>query len=127
MRQRDKELEALGIQVVAVTFEAKERAQTYVRETALPWPLLVDRRRTLYHAYGMGRGGWWAIWGPASWGAYARLLARGRRLQRPTDDVLQLGGDVLVDPEGKIALHHVGRGPADRPAVSALLDRVRRG
>ena len=127
MRQRRTELERLAIDVVVVTFESRDRAEEYVRESALPWPLLIDRRRALYHAYEMGRGSWSAIWGPASWWAYARLIARGRRPGRPTDDVRQLGGDVLVDPAGSVVLHHVGQGPADRPTVSAIIERVERG
>jgi hypothetical protein len=127
LRQHEKELGELALRVVVVTFEARNLAQAYVRETDLPWPLLIDRSRALYRAYGMGRGRWSAVWGPSSWWAYARLIARGRRLARPTGDVRQLGGDVLVDPTGRVALHHVGRGPADRPAVPALLERVRHG
>jgi hypothetical protein len=127
LRQREEEAEGLGLRVVVVTFEALERARVYARETALAWPLLLDRERVLYHAYGMELGRWSSIWGPASWWAYARLIARGRRLRRPTGDVHQLGGDVLVDPSGKVALLHVGSGPADRPAVEALLDRIRQG
>jgi hypothetical protein len=127
LRRHESEFEGLSLQVVVVTFEARERAEEYVRETGLPWPLLLDRRRALYGAYGMGRGRASAIWGPASWWAYARLIAQGHRPRRPTGDVRQLGGDVLVDPMGRVALHHVGRGPADRPAVSLLLERVRRG
>lgn len=100
-------------------------AMSYVRDTGLTWPLLVDESRLLYAAYGMDRGGWWDIFGPQSWWAYCKLLFRGRRLQRSGSDVRQLGGDVLVDPQGKVRVHHVGSGPADRPSVTSLLDAVR--
>ena len=100
-------------------------AEAYVRETELTWPLLVDNALSLYTAYGMERGGWWDIWGPASWGAYAKLLARGQKLKAPAGDVHQLGGDVLIDPQGIVRLHHIGNGPADRPAVERLLEVVR--
>jgi AhpC/TSA antioxidant enzyme len=127
LRQREGEFDDLGLRIVVVTFEARERAEDYVREAGLAWPLLIDRQRVLYRAYGMAGGRRSAIWGPATWWAYARLIARGHRLRRPTGDVNQLGGDVLVDPTGRVGLHHVGRGPADRPAVGALLERVRQG
>jgi hypothetical protein len=127
LRRRQDEIERLGLRVLVVSFEAPEAAEAYVRETGLPWPLLLDPSRTLYAAYGMGRGSWWQIWGPATWWIYARLIARGRRPRPPTGDVDQLGGDVVIDPAGRVVLHHVGSGPADRPAVSALLDSVRRG
>ena len=127
LRQREREFTGLGLRIVVVTFEARERAEEYVREVGLGWPLLIDRRRVLYRAYGMARGRRSAIWGPATWWAYARLLARGHRPRRPTGDVNQLGGDVLVDSMGRLALHHVGSGPADRPTVGALLERIRQG
>jgi hypothetical protein len=127
LRRHEDQVERLGLEIVVVTFEARERAEEYVRETGLRWPLLIDRRRVLYSAYGMGRGRWSAIWGPATWWAYIQLIGRGYRLRRPTGDIHQLGGDVLVDPAGQVALHHVGKGPADRPAVAALFERVRQG
>jgi hypothetical protein len=125
LRRHEDQVERLDLEIVVVTFEARERAEEYVRETGFRWPLLIDRRRVLYSAYGMGRGQWWAIWGPATWWAYIKLIGRGQRLKRPTGDIHQLGGDVLVDPAGRVALHHVGKGPADRPAVEDLFDRIR--
>jgi hypothetical protein len=125
LRRHESEFEKLSLRILVVTFEARERAEAYVRETGLRWPLLLDRQRALYSAYGMGRGRWWAIWGPASLWAYLKLIGRGHRPQRPTGDIHQLGGDILVDPMGMVAMHHVGKGPADRPAVSALLERIR--
>ena len=122
MRQHEDEIEALDLRVVVVTFEDRRRAHEYARETDLRWPLLIDRHRVLYRAYGMGHGRWWPIWGPATWRVYGRLIVRGRRLRRSTGDVHQLGGDVLVDRTGRVVLHHVGKGPADRPAITALLE-----
>jgi hypothetical protein len=127
LRRHEDEVKRLGLAIVVVTFEAREWAEEYVRETDLQWPLLIDQRRALYGAYGMGRGRWSAIWGPATWWAYIKLLARGQRMRRPSGDIHQLGGDVLVDPAGRVTLHHVGKGPADRPAIAALLERVRQG
>jgi len=125
LQQHQSELESLGIAVVVVTFESPVIAENYARATAFPWPILLDRSRELYHAYHMDRGGWWVIFGPSSWWGYLKLLLRGRKLRRPTDDVHQLGGDVLIDPKGTVCLHHVGRTPIDRPSVESLLEAVR--
>ena len=48
MRQHENEVQALDLRIVVLTFEARERAGEYVRETGLRWPLLIDRRRALY-------------------------------------------------------------------------------
>ena len=104
-----------------VTFDAGPLAMAYVRDSQLSWPLLVDTHRTLYQAYGMQQGTWWNLYGPPAIGVYLKLLWRGRRLQRPGSDVHQLGGDVLIDPDGVVKIHYVGVGPADRPEISTLL------
>jgi hypothetical protein len=123
--QQKSEFEALGVRVVVVTFEAGPLALAYVQNADMQWPLLIDESRALYAAYGMRRGRWQDIFGWSSLWIYAKLLFRGRRLRRRSGDVYQLGGDVLVDPSGLVRLRHVGIGPADRPAVSALLKFIR--
>lgn len=109
------------MRVAAVTFESLWRAQLYVSETNLPWPLLVDADRSLFSAYGMERGSAGEVMGLAAWLAYLPLLMRGRRLKRPTGDIYQLGGDVIIGPDGIVRFHHVGHGPADRPPIDQLI------
>ena len=89
--------------------------------------MLIDPSRSLYRSFEMDRGSFWAVWGLQNWGAYFKLMARGRMPRRPHNDVNQLGGDVLVDPDGTVRLHHVGRGPADQPSIHSLLAAVRAG
>ena len=115
----------MGIAVLVITFEAGPLALAYVKEADMRWPLLVDESRALYATYGMHRGRWRDILGWSSWWAYAKLLLRIRQLRRSSGDLRQLGGDVLIDPDGIIRLHHVGIGPAVRPSVSSVLDVVR--
>ena len=127
LRQRADELERLGVDVLVVSFEAGPMVLAYARTTGLPFPIVVDEKRWLYRAYGMLHGQKRDLWGPASVLVYLRLMLRGRRLRLPTGDTAQLGGDVLIDPAGVVRVHHVGSGPADRPAIDELLDVVRGG
>jgi hypothetical protein len=127
LRQQADEIERLNLQVLVVTFERDFLVAAYLRETGTPWPILIDRSRELYAAYGMERGRVRDVLGFRSWWAYFRLLLKGRKLHRSEGDIFQLGGDVLIDPGGVVRLYHVGKGPADRPDVSQLLACVRRG
>ena len=126
MRRTEDELAAAGVAVAVVTFEIGALARAYVEETSLRWPLLVDETRSLYRAYDMLDASFWQVWGPRTWVAYAKAMVGGARPKPATDDVSQRGGDVLVDPAGIVRLHHVGGGPADRPAVQTLLAAVAR-
>ena len=127
MRQQQTELEALDVNVIVITFDVDFMARAYVADTGLDWPLLVDADRAVYKAYDMLHASFWDIWGPRSGWASLRALLDGEKLRAPGSDVNQRGGNVLVDPRGIVRLHHIGRGPADRPAVETLLEAVRRG
>lgn len=108
-----------------VTFENDLFARSYVAETALTWPLLVDDTRETYRNYGMLSASFWDIWGPKTWWAYLKQVMKGERLNKSEGDIYQRGGDVLIDPDGIVSLHHVGAGPADRPAIGTILNKVR--
>jgi alkyl hydroperoxide reductase subunit AhpC len=121
LQERERELAGRKIQAAVVTFEAGFLARAYAEETGLPWPLLVDGKRELYHAYGMLEASLREIWGPATLWAYLKELLRGNRPKQSSGDISQRGGDVLIDPTGIIRLHHIGRTPADRPRVDLIL------
>ena len=125
MREHEAELAELGAAVAVVTFEAGFLARQYVEESGLTWPLLVDEKRELYRGYGMLAASFWDIWGVKTWLAYAKAMLAGQKLQQSHGDISQRGGDVLIDPEGMVRLHHVGEGPADRPGVVQFLDAIR--
>ena len=121
MQRAERELDARGVRVLVVTFEAPPAARAYVEETGTRWPVVSDESRALYRACGMGRARWRHLLGPSALLAYAREAARGRLPRVPRADPVQQGGDVLIDPEGIVRLVHVGAGPAHRPPVARLL------
>ena len=119
MGDRLGELE--GVAVVLVTFTAQRNLRGYRARLALPYPVLADEARVTYRAYGLGRGPLWRVWGPATVRAYARLVRRGAQMHRPSEDTLQLGGDFVVGPDGRLVYCYRSRSPADRPPVDELV------
>jgi len=120
LREREDEFGRWGLKVVVVTFAHDFLARSYVEDTALDWPLLIDSDRQVYGSYGMLTASFWDIWGPKTWLVYGRELLKGRKLEKSGDDIYQRGGDVLIDPDGIVRLHHVGDGPADRPEAKRI-------
>ena len=121
LQQAREELDRLGVQTLVVTFEGREAAREYLEEIRMFWPLLVDTERRLYRAYDMHAARLRHLWGVATMRAYGREALRGRFPRIPRADTAQQGGNVLIDPAGVVRLHHVGRGPADRPTVASVL------
>ena len=125
MREQEDAFARRNAAIAVVTFAHDYFARQYVAETGLAWPLLIDADRVVYSAYGMLAASFWDVWGPATWRAYFRALRRGERPPPSAGDIYQRGGDVLIDPAGIVRLHHVGKGPADRPPVEAILEKIR--
>lgn len=118
-------MKRLNVKVVVITFELDSAAHSYIEETNLAWPLLVDTDRKLYKTYGMLSAKFWDIWGPKTWWAYLKEICRGRFPRKSSGDLYQRGGDVLIDPTGIVRFHHVGEGPADRPAIAEILSMIK--
>jgi hypothetical protein len=124
LREYEKKFMRANMKIAVVTFENDFFARSYAEETSLAWPLLVDDTRETYRKYGMLSASFWDIWGPKTWWAYLKEFIKGEKLRKSEGDVFQRGGDVLIDPNGIVVLHHIGVGPADRPAVESILEMV---
>jgi alkyl-hydroperoxide reductase/thiol specific antioxidant family protein len=111
--------------VAVIAFAAPSYVAAYQREKLAPLTVLVDPSRAVYRAYGLDRGSVRKVWGPKIWWAYARLILRGRRFERPTEDTLQLGGDFVVGRDGRLVYVFRSDDPVERPAIDHLLAAVR--
>jgi peroxiredoxin len=87
----------------------------------LPFPVLADEDRAVYRAYGLGRGSVWRVYGWRTLRQYWDLLRAGGQLERPSEDTLQLGGDFVVAPDGRLAYAFRSKGPDERPGVDELI------
>ena len=125
LQQRRAELESLDVRVFIVTFDAPDAAREYIAANSLDWPLLLDPDRAVYARFGMGRGTWWSLLNPLTIWKYTVLWLKGTRPQKVGSDMRQLGGDVLIDPDGVVRLNHVSTGPHDRPSIESLIQIIR--
>ncbi len=123
MRERWSEFERRGARVLVVSFDRGAALERYRAALALPFAVAADPDRSVYRAYGLVRGSRWQAWHPRTLLRYVVLTARGMKLQRPTEDadLLQLGGDFVVDAAGRLRFVHPSARPDDRPGVDALL------
>jgi hypothetical protein len=127
LRDLEVEFTERNVKIVIITFENNFLARSYVEETSLSWPLLVDEKREVYRDYGMLSASFWDIWGPKTWWVYLREILKGEKLRKSESDIFQRGGDLLIDPTGIVRMHHIGAGPADRPAVEMILHIIDSG
>jgi hypothetical protein len=116
------------LEVAVVTFAEVADLAPYRSHLSLPLPVLADPDRALYRRFGFPRASFRAVYGVGTMRMYARLVRQGRRLRRPQQDTRQLGGDVVVGPDGRIVEVFRPRSPDDRPSMAdlfAAVDRAR--
>lgn len=120
--------DAAGAAALFVVFDAPEHIRDGMLEgldpDTLPFPVLVDRDRHTYAAWGLRRARWWTIWlDPRVYVRYLQLWRSGERLKAGGDDVLQLGGDFIVGADGRLTYARPQQRD-DRPPVAELLRAV---
>ena len=107
--------------VVVVTFAAPERLAAYRDHLAIPFTIVTDVERRLYHLLGAEHGSNRQIWSLGTLRMYAGLLRRGRRLSKPTEDIHQLGADAVIGRDGRLRYLSLPATPDARPPVSDLI------
>ena len=107
--------------VAVVAFAAPDRLAAYRRHLAAPFSFVSDPDRTLYRLLGAERGTRRQVWSAGTLRLYAQLLRDGRRLQRPTEDIRQLGADAVVGRDGRLRYLALPASPDVRPPIGDLI------
>ena len=124
MRQRYSDIQAKGADVVAISFEPKERLFQLTRQLQLPFAILSDPERDVYTAYSLAQGNLLQIFSPKTVWTYLKHFAKGRRYHHAASDWRQLGGDFVLGEDGTVLYEHRGQTPSDRPTVASLIARL---
>jgi peroxiredoxin len=125
--ERKDEVEQIGAQVLLVTFaEPSLLEKKMMHDLQNPFPPLIDPSKETYRRWGMGKtNAFGAVLSPELNVRYLNLLIKGERFLGLAPDMLQLGGDFVVDRRGRISFAHVMTNNGDRADVSRLVDQLR--
>jgi peroxiredoxin len=125
--KRYEEFRQLGAEVLVISQARPEFLAMFLRAESLPCPLLGDPERTGYRAFGLERTTWGRMLRPGVLLRYLRLIFRGWGPRKPyrEEDILQLGGDFILDAQSRLLYAYRSAEPTDRPSVEALLQAVR--
>jgi peroxiredoxin len=121
------EIRQLGGEVLAVSFTPPERVAAFVQRHPLPFPAVADPERRAYRAFGLERTSWRRLLSPLSLAGYLWLTLRGWLPWKAQQgaDVLQLGGDFVLDGRRRLVYAYRSVRPTDRPAARELLAAIR--
>jgi peroxiredoxin len=119
---------SIGATVLVVSQASSEVLAAHLKEEPQPVEVLADPKRDAYRYFGLERASWWTVAGLRSLLGYLRLMVRGwwPRLPHKGEDVLQLGGDFILDADRRLVYAYQSIRPTDRPPVDELLRVMRR-
>jgi len=120
----EPQLHLLGFELVAAGFSPPEALASLAAHLGWTAPFCSDEGRQLYHRLGLERATAKQVFTPATKAVYAAAAERGVALERPVEDVRQLGGDALV-VAGLACLIFRPASPDDRPSADELLSGAR--
>ncbi len=121
-----EQLAEAGCSVLVVCQAKPETLARHLARRAWPVPFVADPDRAAYRAFGLERTGWLTFLRPGVVWGYLRGMLRGYLLKMPYagEDVLQLGGDFVLDRAGKVVFAYPSANPTDRPSVRQILDAI---
>ena len=123
MRDRYEEIEAKGANVAAIGMGLTAMAADFKEKQDIPFPLLVDRHRETHKVFELKRGNLLEVAGPRQIARGIKSLLTGNKQGRPApnQDVLQLGGALVIAAGGEVLYHHRARGADDNAPADDLL------
>ena len=124
-RARDR-FEDAGVNLMLIGQLTPRHAEHFRRKTKIELPVLADEDRASYRAAGAKKASVGELVGP-------RVLAKGVRTALTTGQVqgrtigdnAQLGGALLVKPDGSVAWSHMSEDAGDDAPVEELLEAAR--
>ncbi len=123
MRDRYEDFEAKGANVAAIGMGLTAMAADFKEKQRIPFTLLVDRGHETHRALELQRGKLLEIAGPRQVARGIKSFLTGNTQGRPApkQDVLQLGGALVVARGGAVLYRHRATGADDNAPVDELI------
>ena len=127
MAQIYEEIKQLGGEVLVVSFTPPNKVAAHIAKYPQPFPVVSDPTRAGYQTFALGKTSPGALLRLGIVWHYLRLIFRGWIPNRPDPDadLWQLGGDFILDRDGRLRYAHPSKDPSDRPDRAKLLDALR--
>ena len=126
VRSRQQDLDAANAVLVVIAAEPLEQLAKVAREEKWDGPVLADPERRVYLTFGLSRLPWYRVFTPKAALLYLGFILRGRFPGKHGQDVMQQGGDFIVERDGIVRFASATRRSHDRPPVDDLINALRR-
>jgi hypothetical protein len=127
VRDREAEIREGGANVAVIGLGDLEAARAFAKEMNVPFALLVDDRRTAYHAAGLRSGTLLDLLKPANFAARKRAKRAGFAQTHLGKAPFQLGGSFVFGPGDVDLFARAARTFGDEMPIEELVRAARAG
>ena len=126
MERAREQFEAAGARIALIGQATPRQAAHFRNQQGLHIRVLADEKRESYKAAGAKRANTRELVGPGVMAKGALATIRTKRLQtRPVGDVAQLGGAMVIVPDGRVAWSHMSQDASDNAQPPEILAALR--
>ncbi len=116
------EFKAAGVGLILIGQATPRDAAQFRRRQGIQLPVLADEGRVSYRAAGAKVANTSELFGPQSVSKGLLAGARSRRIQtRTVGDAAQLGGSLVVRPDGNVTWSHMSANAGDNASPEEIL------
>jgi hypothetical protein len=120
------DFKAAGVDLVLIGQATPRHAAQFRRRQGIQLPVLADQKRVSYRAAGAKIASVSELFGPRSVSQGLIAGARSRKIQtRTVGNAAQLGGSLLIRPDGHVAWSHMSANAGDNASPEEILAAVR--
>ena len=117
------EFKAAGVGLVLIGQATPRHAAQFRRRQGIQLPVLADEKRVSYRAAGAKMANVSELFGPRSVSQGIIAGARSRKIQtRTVGNAAQLGGSLVIQPDGHVAWSHMSDNAGDNAAPEEILE-----
>jgi peroxiredoxin len=121
-----QEIRQLGGEILVVSFASPAKVATFLDRHLQPFPVVSDLSGKAYQVFELPKTSWRRIFSPLFLAKYLALMFRGWMPgSNEGEDVLQLGGDFVLNGDRRLIFAYPSGDPIDRPAAESLVQAVR--
>ena len=120
-----KAIQAKGAELHLIGNGNPRQAEGFATTFGLTCPIWVDTSLNTFRALEMKQGFFATMGAPASWKAAWRAWGRGFRQGMTQGNAWQLGGVLVVRPDGEVLYRYLSAYAGDHPPVASVVASIR--
>jgi peroxiredoxin len=125
LRERYSDITDLGADVVAIGTGNERYAAAFIKDTEIPFRVLVDDDAIAANAAAIPTATWFQLLHPSRWRVSRETSKRGYHTHKAGKRVKQLGATFVIGPGDRVRYEHIDADSTDHASIDDVVAALR--